>query len=58
MTLVWIDTTSGTWGTVENSQGRLVLVNVDDETLEMLDHASDDAIAEYGIVHGVVPHLH
>lgn len=70
--LIWIDTTSGTWGEVVHSQGSLVLVDLDKQAQEdtqagehvdatslvaFLEGASDSEIAEYGLKYGTVPSL-
>lgn len=69
-TVIWIDTTSGTWGEVEGSNGRLVIVDLDaqaeldtkaGETVDaqsliaFLDGASDSEIMEYGVTYGKAP---
>ena len=66
--IIWIDTTSGTWGEVSHSQGELVLVDLDvqaamdsaagehvdaNSLVAFLEGASDSEIAEYGHKHGV-----
>lgn len=70
MNNIWIDTTSGTWGDVDGSNGRLVIVDLDalavrdsesgeqvDATslVAFLEGASDSEIAEFGNEYGYQP---
>jgi hypothetical protein len=51
-TYVWIDTTSGTWGLTDDSNGQLVLCEYGTDVLDFLDQASDSEIADYGNTYG------
>ena len=44
---VWIDTDSGTWGSMENDS--LVVVEVTEEQVAFLGGASDTEIGEFGV---------
>jgi hypothetical protein len=54
-TLIWIDTTSGTWGDVDGSNGVLVLCQVTKEQIDLLEHSSDSEISDFGLAHGLMP---
>lgn len=56
---LWIDTTTGTWGEVEGSNGRLMIVELHDEpgndyVLSRLDAMSDEELFNFAITHGHV----
>lgn len=51
-TLIWIDTTSGTWGLTDDTNGALVLLPYSEETAAALDQMSDGEISRYGFDNG------
>lgn len=52
---LWIDTTTGTWGEVEHSNGKLVILDASLDEARQLDDMSDSEIADFGLAKGSVP---
>jgi hypothetical protein len=48
VTTIWIDATSGTWGDAAD----LWILDVDEDTLDSLDHMTDFQISAFAVDHG------
>jgi hypothetical protein len=48
VTTIWIDATSGTWGDAAD----LWILDVDEDTLDSLDHMTDFQISAFAVAHG------